>query len=129
MAPAIVAAQPNLPAPSAKRLATAGLLNDGLDRQGGQSLETPAVWRSNLRGDASLLGRRGKSWWTGVAPAACPGAQPDGTLTSLPLPVRGVAAGARARGAGGWELWFAYGALYGVPHSPRLPAAQAPGDG
>jgi hypothetical protein len=68
----------------------------GLDRQGADAGD--AVWRRNLRGDAAaatLRGPRPASWWTGLAPAACPGAQPDGTLTSLPLPVRCVARAAR----------------------------------
>ena len=61
----------------------------GLDRQGADAGD--AVWRRNLRGDAAnaaLQGPRPATWWTGLAPADCPGAQPDGTLTSLPLPVR-----------------------------------------
>jgi hypothetical protein len=60
----------------------------GLDRQGAKAGAEEAVWRANLRGDASLVGRRADSWWTGVRPAECAGAQADGTLTSLPLPVR-----------------------------------------
>lgn len=45
-------------------------------------------WRTNLRGDDSLVGPRPAGWWTGLHPTACPGAQSDGTLASLPLPVR-----------------------------------------
>ena len=45
-------------------------------------------WRVNLRGDDSLEGPRQQGWWTGLHPSVCPGAQPDGTLASLPLPVR-----------------------------------------
>ena len=45
-------------------------------------------WRSNLRGDldGELAGPRPAWWWTGRTPRDCPGRQPDGTLTSLPLP-------------------------------------------
>ena len=64
-------------------------LGDGLDRQGGTSVLEDAVWRSNLRGDATLVGKRAAAWYTGLQPGACPGAQPDETVTSLPLPVRG----------------------------------------
>ena len=51
--------------------------------------EHPAeAWRQNLRGehDTQLRGPRPEWWWTGLAPAACPGRQPDGTLTALPQP-------------------------------------------
>ena len=46
------------------------------------------AWRDNLRGelDAELTGPRPAWWWTGWSPQDCPGRQPDGTLTSLPLP-------------------------------------------
>jgi hypothetical protein len=70
-------------------LVVAALPLAGLDRQGSR----PALdesWRSNLRGDATLLGPRAPSWYTGLQPAQCPGVQPDGRLTSLPLPVRGA---------------------------------------
>ncbi len=45
-------------------------------------------WRQNLRGehDALLRGPRADWWWTGLAPSACPGCQPGGTLTALPAP-------------------------------------------
>jgi hypothetical protein len=43
------------------------------------------------RGDASLVpgpnGERPDWWWTGKAPIqGTPGVQPDGTITSLPMP-------------------------------------------
>ncbi|HRZ24669.1 MAG TPA: 5-histidylcysteine sulfoxide synthase [Candidatus Contendobacter sp.] len=49
---------------------------------------TAEAWRDNLRGelDAELTGPRPTGWWTGLPPKSCPGLQPDGTLTSLPLP-------------------------------------------
>ncbi|MFO1425321.1 MAG: hypothetical protein U1F70_17075, partial [Candidatus Competibacteraceae bacterium] len=49
---------------------------------------TTEAWRDNLRGelDAELTGPRPAWWWTSRPPQACPGLQPDGTLTSLPLP-------------------------------------------
>lgn len=49
---------------------------------------TAEPWRINLRGelDAALTGPRSDDWWTGRPPRDCPGRQPDGTLTSLPLP-------------------------------------------
>ena len=92
----------------------------GLDRQGADAGD--AVWRRNLRGDAAaatLRGPRPASWWTGLAPALCPGVQPDGSLTSLPLPVRLPARAARdgrerrgaarasfgALGRAGWPRW------------------------
>ena len=45
-------------------------------------------WRNNLRGDLDLelTGPRPAWWWIGRPPQDCPGRQPDGTLTSLPLP-------------------------------------------
>ncbi len=45
-------------------------------------------WRDNLRGDldVELTGPRSAWWWTGQSPHHVPGRQPDGTLTSLPLP-------------------------------------------
>ena len=45
-------------------------------------------WRKNLRGelDAELVGPRPDWWWTGPKPQEAPGYQPDGVLTSLPLP-------------------------------------------
>ncbi|EFN57275.1 hypothetical protein CHLNCDRAFT_143847 [Chlorella variabilis] len=48
-------------------------------------------WRSNLRGDAELVsgpsGERPDWWWTGPKPVpGAAGVQPDGTITSLPLP-------------------------------------------
>ncbi|TYC61190.1 5-histidylcysteine sulfoxide synthase [Zoogloea oleivorans] len=45
-------------------------------------------WRQNLRGeqDALLRGPRADWWWTGLAPASCPGLQADGSLTALPQP-------------------------------------------
>ncbi len=45
-------------------------------------------WWKNLRGDleTALTGPRAEWWWTGRPPQDCPGVQPDGTLTSLPLP-------------------------------------------
>jgi len=45
-------------------------------------------WRNNLRHelDAELTGPRPAWWWTGRPPQDCPGLQPDGALTSLPLP-------------------------------------------
>ncbi|HUM95900.1 MAG TPA: 5-histidylcysteine sulfoxide synthase [Candidatus Competibacter sp.] len=45
-------------------------------------------WRRNLRHDLDdvLTGARPAWWWTGRPPRACPGAQADGVLTSLPLP-------------------------------------------
>lgn len=45
-------------------------------------------WRKNVRGDldAELTGPRPDRWWTGPKPQDAPGCQPDGTLTSLPLP-------------------------------------------
>lgn len=50
--------------------------------------ETAEPWRANLRGelDEQLRGPRPSWWWTGLPPEDCPGRQPDGTLTSLPLP-------------------------------------------
>ena len=54
--------------------------------------ETPEsaaeLWRNNLRGGlhTELTGLRSEQWWTGRKPQDCPGRQPDGTLTSLPLP-------------------------------------------
>lgn len=52
----------------------------------GNSRDEP--WRQNLTGrfDALLGPERGADWWTGRQPGQCPGLQPDGTLTSLPLP-------------------------------------------
>ena len=53
------------------------------------TLESAAeAWRDNLRGelDAELTGPRPAWWWTGLPPRDCSGLQPDGTLTSLPLP-------------------------------------------
>ncbi|MDG4594749.1 MAG: 5-histidylcysteine sulfoxide synthase [Candidatus Contendobacter sp.] len=49
---------------------------------------TTEAWRDNLRGelDTELTGPRPAGWWTGRPPRDCPGLQPDGTLTSLPLP-------------------------------------------
>lgn len=45
-------------------------------------------WRKNLRHElgTELIGQRPQWWWTGCPPQDCPGRQPDGTLTSLPLP-------------------------------------------
>ena len=45
-------------------------------------------WRKNLRGelDVELTGPRPAWWWTGRKPHDASGRQPDGTLTSLPLP-------------------------------------------
>ena len=45
-------------------------------------------WRKNLRGPLAmeLIGLHSERWWTGRKPQDCPGRQPDGTLTSLPLP-------------------------------------------
>jgi 5-histidylcysteine sulfoxide synthase/putative 4-mercaptohistidine N1-methyltranferase len=45
-------------------------------------------WHKNLRHEleAELIGPRPTWWWTGRPPQDCPGQQPDGTLTSLPLP-------------------------------------------
>lgn len=55
-----------------------------------ETVPPPAIepWRQNLRGehDALLRGPRSSWWWTGLAPDACPGSQPDGTLTALPQP-------------------------------------------
>ena len=50
--------------------------------------ETAEPWHVNLRGelDAELRGPRAAWWWTGLPPQDCPGRQPDGTLSSLPLP-------------------------------------------
>ena len=47
-----------------------------------------APWRDNQRGDLdlALAGPRPAWWWTGRPPQDCPGRQPEGTLTSLPLP-------------------------------------------
>lgn len=49
---------------------------------------TTEAWRDNLRGElgAELTSPRPAWWWTGRPPRECPGLQPDGTLTSLPLP-------------------------------------------
>ena len=52
------------------------------------------AWQTNLRGAAEeggLSHPRPASWWTGPDPSAggVAGQRPDGTLTSLPLPVRG----------------------------------------
>ena len=49
---------------------------------------TVEPWRKNLRHelDAELTGPRPAWWWTGRPPRDCPGRQPDGALTSLPLP-------------------------------------------
>ena len=49
---------------------------------------TTEPWRKNLRHElkAELTGPRPAWWWTGRSPQDCPGLQPDGTLTSLPLP-------------------------------------------
>ncbi|NTU57155.1 MAG: hypothetical protein HGA79_12985, partial [Anaerolineales bacterium] len=49
---------------------------------------TNEPWRKNLRHelDTELTGPRPIGWWTGQPPQDCPGLQPDGTLTSLPLP-------------------------------------------
>ena len=49
---------------------------------------TNEPWRKNLRHelDTELTGPRPAWWWTGQPPQDCPGLQPDGTLTSLPLP-------------------------------------------
>lgn len=59
---------------------------------------TPAprkeAWQLNLRGaeeEQWLDWPRPASWWTGCEPGAAHGLQPDGTLTSLPLPVRALA--------------------------------------
>jgi 5-histidylcysteine sulfoxide synthase/putative 4-mercaptohistidine N1-methyltranferase len=45
-------------------------------------------WRNNLRQalNSELTGPRPAWWWTGRTPQDCPGLQPEGTLTSLPLP-------------------------------------------
>ncbi|PRW57977.1 generic methyltransferase isoform B [Chlorella sorokiniana] len=48
-------------------------------------------WRENLRGDAELVsgpaGERPGWWWSGPKPVqGTAGVQPDGTITSLPLP-------------------------------------------
>jgi 5-histidylcysteine sulfoxide synthase/putative 4-mercaptohistidine N1-methyltranferase len=50
--------------------------------------KTTETWRDNLRNelDGDLIGPRLAWWWTGRSPQDCPGRQPDGTLTSLPLP-------------------------------------------
>ena len=50
--------------------------------------QTTEPWRDNLRHelDGDLTGPRPAWWWTGRPPQDCPGLQPDGTLTSLPLP-------------------------------------------
>ncbi|MEB3327704.1 MAG: 5-histidylcysteine sulfoxide synthase [Candidatus Sericytochromatia bacterium] len=48
---------------------------------------TAEAWRRNLgrTPDARLAGDRGSWWWTGLAPAACPGWDPQaGCLRSLP---------------------------------------------
>ncbi len=53
--------------------------------------ETPdsaaAFWRRNLRGkfDRECTNPCAEWWWTGRKPQECPGRQPNGTLTSLPL--------------------------------------------
>lgn len=52
------------------------------------TLDTVEPWQRNLRGthDALLRGPRPDWWWTGLAPADCPGLRPDSTLTALPAP-------------------------------------------
>ncbi len=69
-----------------------------LNRVGSKS-SLEQEWRVNLRGDCSLVGTRRADWFTGKPPSACPGLRPDGTLSSLALPVRIVTLPWRARGA------------------------------
>lgn len=72
----------------------------------GERHEEP--WRKNLTGrfDARLAATRGPDWWTGCPPENCPGRQPDGTLSSLPLPdlARCTRAEVQAYFDNGWTL-------------------------
>jgi hypothetical protein len=104
------------------------LAGSGLDRQGGQSLLEEAHWRVNLRGEAhesALVGRRPASWWTGVPPAEVAGVQADGTLTSLPLPVRRAASPERVKRACALYATHAWHAAQRAPRAPWRRAGAA----
>ena len=65
----------------------------GVETEKGALPEALESWRANLRGNNEVLVTpRPDSWWTGLCPQATPGfCVEEGTLTSLPLPVRSLA--------------------------------------
>ena len=54
------------------------------------NLSGEEAWKKNLRGDTAWLGPRPPCYYSGKPPVfgECPGVGADGTITSLPLPVR-----------------------------------------
>ena len=68
--------------------------NSGIQLAGRRGCRHRNPWRhhcTNCRGDEGLVsgpaGERPDWWWTGPKPVqGTPGVQPDGTITSLPLP-------------------------------------------